>query len=233
MIRPALALALLALPLPARAATRNFIITSFDHIRVNGPFAVTVTTGKPPSASAQGSLDALDGVTLEVDDDTLVVSMGAGNWSSDSGKMVTPPAITVSTDRLDRATINSGATLAIDAMKGQQVMLTLNGTGALSVGSVAADQFAATIIGTGKMTLAGKAAKARFMVSGPGSIDARQLIVGDLTARSDGPGELDLAARYTADVTSTGLGLIDVAGTPSCTVRAVAGGPIRCGQHHE
>lgn len=233
MIRPALALLLLVLPWPAQAATRNFIISSFDHIRVDGPFAVTVTTGKPPSASAQGSLDALDGVTLEVDDDTLVVSMGAGNWTSDSGKMVAPPAITVTTQRLERATINSGATLSVDAMKGQQVSVALNGTGALTVGGIAADQFAATIVGTGRMTLAGKAARGRFIVSGPGSIDARQLMVGDLTARSDGPGELDLAARYTANVTSTGLGLIDVAGTPSCTVRAIAGGPIRCGRQHD
>ena len=233
MIRLALALLLLGLPSLAQAATRDFIISSFTRIRVDGPFMVTVTTGKPSSASASGSLDALDGVTLEVDDDTLVVSMGAGNWTSDSGRMVTPPAITVTTQSLRSATINSGATLTIDAMKGQQVTTALNGTGALTVGAIAADQFAATIVGTGKMTLAGKAARGRFIVSGPGSIDARHLMVGDLTARSDGPGELDLAARYTADVTSTGLGLIDVAGTPSCTVDAIAGGPIRCGEQHD
>ena len=64
---------------------------------------------------------------------------------------------------------------------------------------------------------------------GPGNIDARQLMVGDLTARSDGAGEMALAARYTADVTSAGLGMISVAGSPSCTVHALAGGPIRCG----
>jgi hypothetical protein len=230
MIRLLCAFALCGIAVPAPAATRNFIIGSFNSIRVDGPFAVVVTTGKPPSGNAQGSLDALDAVTLEVNGDTLVVSMGAGNWTSDAGKAVTPPTITVTTPTLDHATINSGATLSVDAMKGQQVALALNGTGTLSVGAIRADQLTATIVGTGQMTLAGTAARGRFVVSGPGTIEATDLTVDDLTARSDGPGALNLAARYTADVTSTGLGPITVAGTASCHVRAIAGGSIRCGR---
>ncbi|TPG14198.1 DUF2807 domain-containing protein [Sphingomonas koreensis] len=230
MIRIALALALFAIPSLAAAADRSFIVGSFDRVRVDGPFAVTVVTGKSPAARASGSLDALDALTIRVNGDTLLVSMGAGNWTSDSGKMVVPPTITLATPSLRAATINSGATLAIDAMKGQTVSLALNGSGALSVGAIDADQFDATIVGTGRMTLAGKAARGRFTVSGPGSFDAGALIVSDLTARSDGPGELDLAARYTADVTTSGLGLVSVAGAPSCTIHAIAGGPVKCGK---
>ncbi|MGN6375694.1 MAG: head GIN domain-containing protein [Sphingomonas sp.] len=229
MIRLVLALVLLGVPSLAHAATRTFTIGSFERLRVNGPFAVTVTTGQPPSGSATGSLDAVQGITLEVDGDTLVISMGARNWTSDAGQAITPPTITVSTPSLKSAAINSGALVSIDAVKGQIVSLTLNGSGTLTVGKVTADQFAATIVGTGAMTLAGTAGKGRFIVSGPGSFDADKLIVGDLTARSDGSGEMHLAARYTASVTTTGLGPVTVAGSPSCTVRAIAGGPVQCG----
>ena len=40
---------------PAAAATRNFGITSFEKVRVEGPFKVTLTTGVAPFARASGS----------------------------------------------------------------------------------------------------------------------------------------------------------------------------------
>jgi hypothetical protein len=232
MIRLLLALALLASSSLAHAADRSFIIGSYSRVRIDGPFQVTLVTGESPAAHASGSLDALDALTIEVDGDTLTVSMGAGDWSSDSGQMIVPPTITLATPSLASAVINSGAMLSIDAMKGQQVSLAVNGSGSMTVGAIDADQLDAAIIGTGRMTLAGKAAKGRFSVSGPGSVDAGKLVVSDLTAHSDGPGEMDLAARYTADITTSGLGLVTVAGSPSCTVHAIAGGPVRCGVQH-
>lgn len=230
MIRPLLALALLGLPGIAHAADRTFLVGSFTRIRVDGPFAVTVATGKSPGAQATGSANALDGLTVRVDGDTAVVTMGAGNWASDSGRMIVPPRVTLTTPTLNAAIINAGATLSIDAMKGQKVSLSVNGSGALNVGDVTADQLDARIVGTGQMTLAGTAQRAQVVVSGAGSVDATGLMVNDLTARSDGPGRLDLAARYTANITTTGLGPVTVAGSPSCTVRAIAGGPVQCGK---
>lgn len=230
MIRPLLALALLGLPGIAHAADRSFMVGSFTRVRVDGPFAVTVRTGASPAATASGSADALDALTIRVDGDTAVVTMGAHDWSSDAGEMIAPPAVTLTTPSLQSATINAGATLTIDAMKGQKVDLALNGSGAMTVGAIAADLLNARIVGTGQMTLAGKAQRALVVVTGPGSVEATDLVVGDLTARSDGPGRLDLAARYTANITTTGLGPVTVAGTPSCTVRAAAGGPVKCGK---
>ena len=230
MIRPLLALALLGFPGIAHAADRSFLVGSFTRIRIDGPFAVAVATGKSPGAQATGSSDALDRLTVRVDGDTAVVTMGAGDWSSDSGQMIAPPRVTLTTPTLNAATINAGATLSVDAMKGQKVSLAVNGSGALTVGAVTADQLDARIVGTGQMTLAGAAQRAMVTVSGVGSVEATGLIAGDLTAHSDGPGRLDLAARYTASITTTGLGPVTVVGSPSCTVRAVAGGPVRCGK---
>lgn len=230
MIRPLLALALLCLPGVAHAADRSFLVGSFTRVRVDGPFAVTVVTGKSPGAHATGSNDALDALTVRVDGDTAVVTMGASDWSSDSGRMITPPRVTLSTPTLNAATINAGATLGIDAMEGQKISLSVNGSGSLSVGAITADLLDARIVGTGQMTLAGTAQRAQVTVNGPGSVEATNLVAGDLTARSDGSGTLDLAARYTANIMTTGLGPVTVAGSPSCTVRAAAGGPVRCGK---
>jgi hypothetical protein len=230
MIRPLLALALLAAPGVAHAADRSFMVGSFTRVRVDGPFAVTVRTGASPRATASGSNDALDRLTIRIDGDTAVVTMGAGNWSSDSGRMIVPPAVVLTTPALNSATLNAGATLTIDAMKGQKVDLALNGSGSISVGAITADLLNARIVGTGQMTLAGTAQRALVVVTGAGSVAASALVAGDLTARSDGPGRLDLAARYTANISTTGLGPVTVAGSPSCTVRAAAGGPVQCGK---
>ena len=53
-----------AIAMPAGAATRNFGITSFDKVRVDGPFKVRLTTGVAPFASATGSPAAIDRVGL-------------------------------------------------------------------------------------------------------------------------------------------------------------------------
>ena len=111
MIRPLLALALLGLPGIAHAADKAFLVGSFTRVRVNGPFRVTIATGKSPGAHASGSLDALHALTLQTDGDTLVVSMGAGNWTTDAGETVTPPTITLTTPTLQSAMINAGSTL--------------------------------------------------------------------------------------------------------------------------
>ena len=49
------AFAALALAAPAGAATRNFGITGFEKVRVEGPFKVSLTTGVAPFARATGS----------------------------------------------------------------------------------------------------------------------------------------------------------------------------------
>ena len=41
--------------LPAAAAERSYTLTSFDRIRVEGPFAVDLVTNRSPFARATGS----------------------------------------------------------------------------------------------------------------------------------------------------------------------------------
>ena len=50
------AAALTALGSPATAASRNFGITAFEKVRIEGPYKVRLATGVAPFASASGSL---------------------------------------------------------------------------------------------------------------------------------------------------------------------------------
>ena len=60
-----LAAALLAIAAPAHAATRNFGITSFGKVRVDGPFRVKLTTGVAPVAGATAAPAPLAPLALE------------------------------------------------------------------------------------------------------------------------------------------------------------------------
>jgi hypothetical protein len=94
---------------------------------------------------------------------------------------------------------------------------------------MAAEQANASVVGGGRIALAGRATHARMLINGPGAIQAGALAVDDLTVRLDGPGETDARARYLANITTTGMGRVIVAGSPKCTVRAPAGGTVACG----
>src|SRR3546814_18205842 len=56
---------------PAQAAERRYTVTDFDRLRVDGPFVVTLATGKSPSAPAYGASRALEPVSTAVSGMTL------------------------------------------------------------------------------------------------------------------------------------------------------------------
>jgi hypothetical protein len=64
----AFALLLLAplMAAPAHAAERGYSVTDFDRIRIDGPYRVTLTTGRSPGARAVGAQAAIEGVAVEV-----------------------------------------------------------------------------------------------------------------------------------------------------------------------
>lgn len=216
--------------LAAPVASRTEAVGSFDRIRVEGPFEVRVTIGSP-RATIAGDPRIIEGVAVRIDGTTLSVRKGTGGWGEQprSGAGAGPIVVTLSTPGLVSASVAAGGRLTIARMRGMKVDVTVSGNGSLSLAAADTDQLNATLIGTGQMALAGRAARARLIASGPGAIDASGLAVNDLIVHLDGVGEVKAAARYTAEVTNSGLGTVTVAGNAKCRVDAAAGGPVVCG----
>src|SRR6266566_729217 len=85
---------------PADAATRNFGISGFSKIRVDGPYKVTVATGVAPYARASGSPAALDRLAIDVQGDTLVVHSDASSWGGYPGADTGPVEVSTGTHDL-------------------------------------------------------------------------------------------------------------------------------------
>ena len=139
--------------------------------------------------------------------------------------------IRVSTGMIRSATMLGGGDVTIvGALRGQRIDLTLTGGGTLNAGAIDAEQFTATLTGSGRMTLGGRAGRARLASNGPATFAATALQVNDLSVVTEGNGDLAVQARYTAAITSNGLGSVTVYGNAACTVRGVPAGPVSCGK---
>ena len=212
--------AALALCAPAAAANRNFTVTGFDRIRVDGPYRVSLTTGVAPFARASGTPAALDGISVEVQGRTLIVRKSPSGWGGYPGESRGPVEIMLGTHELSTAWVNGAGSLSIDGVRGPSFDLSLQGPGSAQVGRVDVDRLRVGLTGAGAVRLDGKAALATAIVRGTGSVDATQLTVKDATIGAEGAALVRLSATGTAKVDSTGTAVVELSGRPACTVRA-------------
>ncbi|MEO5494030.1 MAG: DUF2807 domain-containing protein [Sphingomonas sp.] len=231
MLRFALGLLLCALAVPASAADRTYTVTGFDRVRVEGPFDVRLTvTSAGASAKASGEADMLANLDIAVQGTTLIVRKGANGWGERGKPNGAATVITLVTSNLRMATVLGGGKLAVGgSIRSQRLDLQVNGTGSIDARGIATDELYVGLVGAGNVALAGRSGRAQLQTNGSGTILAIPLTVNDLIVRLDGTGETQVSARFTADLTSTGLGRIVVAGGAKCTAKAQAGGPILCG----
>lgn len=211
---------------PADAAVRNFTVTGFDRIRIDGPFRVKLTTGVAPFASASGSATALDAVSLEVQGRTLIVRRNASAWSSNPSRPRGPVAISVGTHELAAASVNGSGRVAIDRVKGQAFELVVSGAGGAEVGKLSVDRLRVSISGSASVMLGGAAETATFSIRGPASVDAAALTAKTATIAAEGNSTLRLTATDTAKVDGKGLATIELAGRPACTIRPTSSADV-------
>jgi hypothetical protein len=227
----ALPLALLAFAasVPAGAAERNYSVTDFDRVQVDGPYRVTLTTGRSSAARAEGSIQALDQVSVDVQGGTLRVRRNRSALGRSPAADPGPVTIILTTRDLRNAAVVGSASLDIDRAKGLRVDLSVSGSGRLSVGAVEADSLVVGLLGSGRITLAGRTKQLKATVQGSGDLAASGLSADDAQIASDTAGNVAVAVSRTAKVTANGAGDVEIVGSPSCTVSSKGSGRVTCG----
>ncbi|MEP6982329.1 MAG: head GIN domain-containing protein [Sphingomicrobium sp.] len=204
---------------PADAATRNFGITGFTKIRVDGPFKVSLTTGVAPFARASGSGPALDRVEIDVRGDTLVVHSSASSWGGYPGTNAGPVEINVGTHELGNAWLNGAGSLVIDRVKGLTFALSVQGSGRAEIALAQADQMTVSLVGTGSAKLSGQAKRLTTLVRGISTLDATGLAAPTATIAAEGAATIDANVTDSATVQASGPATIRLTGRPSCTLK--------------
>lgn len=224
---PLLALLVVAsLPAPSAtraappAAKRNYSVTDFDRIRVDGPYQVSVKTNVAPFARATGSQASLDGVSIKIEGRTLVIRAGSGGWGGYPGENRGPVTIEVGTHGLRTGWINGAGALMIDQISGLSFDLSILGPGTASIADAQVDQLKVGIAGAGSVRLAGQAAKLTTTVRGTSSFEGDGLRVKDAVIGAEGPSVVRANVSNSAKVDATGLASVTLTGSPACTVKA-------------
>lgn len=204
---------------PDSASNRNFGITSFTRVRVDGPYLVHLTTGVAPFARASGSPTALDRVAVDVEGDTLVVHRDINASGESSGRESEPVEVTVGTHDLSAAWLNGSGSLTIDRAKGLTFNLFVQGSGVATIARAEVDQLSVSAVGTATARLSGTAARLTAVARGISSIDASALTAKDATLGIDGSGTMGANVGNSVKLEATGPATVRLTGRPACTLR--------------
>lgn len=216
-----LALFLTAVASPALGADRNLSVTTFDRVRVDGPYKVTVVTGVAPFARVSGSSSAIDAVSVDQQGRTLIVRSNPNAWGGRyPGEGRGPVQISVGTADLSEVWVNGSGSVAVDKIKGLSFNVSVQGSGNAAIGSANVDQLKIAMSGAGNVTIAGKAPKLTAIIRGTSVLDASALAVKDVTVGAEGPSQVRLNASGTAKIDARGVSEVEIAGGAACTVKA-------------
>lgn len=200
---------------------RNYSVTTFNKIRLEGPYKVHLVTDVSPFAKASGSQAALDGVAIEIQGRTLVVRSNRSAWGGYPGAQTGPVEINVGTHDLAAAFLNGPGSLSIDKIRGLSFELWIQGSGSANIAQVDVDQLKVGVSGAASATLAGKAPKLTATVRGSSLFDGSSLNTKDIVLGAEGPAIVKLNAASSAKIDASGTATIDVLGGAACTVKAM------------
>lgn len=204
---------------PGDAATRNFGITGFTRVRVDGAYRVRLATGVAPFASASGSAAALDRVAIEVESGTLIVRPSRSSWGGYPGADPGPVEIRLGTHDLEAAYLNGAGSLDIDKVRGLKFGLFVQGSGNAAIVNTDIDQLTVAVAGTASATLAGRTGKFNANVRGISTLDASGLKAKNAAVVVEGAATVRANVSDSATVTGSGPATLAFAGSPACTVR--------------
>ncbi len=201
---------------PLAAAQRNYTVTDFTRVKVEGPYAVTLATNVAPYARAIGSQRALDRVSLRVEGRTLIIRVDRSAWGAAPDEQAGPVTISVGTHDLEQATLIGGGSLSIDRVRGLEFALASYGSGAATIGAVAVDRLRLSAQGSGSMKAAGATKQLIATLNGPGLLDASGLTAKDATLSARGPASIRANVTNNAKIAATGTATIALEGGAAC-----------------
>ena len=221
--------AALLLSSAAQAAERKFSIFGFDDIRIGNGLDVVLTSGKSPSAHAEGETrELLDRVSLQKNGKQLIVSVQRKSLNGDNYDADGPVTLYLSSYAISNISHLGSGRVTLDKLSGRSPRVRLGGFGTLQIDAVDADQLGVAMTGGGQIIMVGEARAARVELQGASMFESPALTVEKLTLIHRGPASSQLRVKREAIITNNGTGRINIAGKPNCLVRTDGSADIIC-----
>jgi hypothetical protein len=213
----------------AIAATKNYGLTSFDTVDVQGAYQISITLGTAVSAQAEGSQAALDSLEMLVIGNRLVIrerQNGAAQVRRDGRGPV--KIYLKAAANLKSVNLSGSGSVAVNGLAGTKIQFALNGSGQIAASIKKADQIQLLVEGSGSVSLTGVARSMTTEFSGTGVIDASALLVRQLELRQSGAGNSRYTISEFATISASGMGNIEIAGRGLCRIQKDSGANIQC-----
>jgi hypothetical protein len=179
---------------------------------------------------AWGTAQAIDNVSVEVQDRTLTIQPLTASVSAASRSGVAPVAIFITVPRISTVRLLGSGVLTVAELRGPQGDVSATGSGVVNVARAATDRLTIRQSGASQVSVAGKTLSLDASSKGTGGIDTTTLAVSDLKLNAASSGTVRMAASRSANVVSNGSGVVEIIGTPACSVQNTGSGEVRCGR---
>lgn len=226
-------LSLAQTPYSANAATKSFLIGSFEELIVEGDIIVKLDNMRSPSAKASGDRSLVE--ALRIDRNGLTVRVRVQDYDGDTqkAKIGEPLVVTLGGRGVRTAMVDGSAQLDINQIRapGQPITLKLAGAGQINVGLLEGDRLETDLSGNGGIHVtSGKVRSARLSVNGSGKMDAPRLSLMQAVLFQQGNATTHLTVNEKIDISNSGSGSIRIDGKATCFVRQPGSAKISCGK---
>ena len=219
----------LAFASPAHADSRRVGVTGFERLVVLGDMIVQVVPDRITYAQVEGERDAIDALSLDVQDRTLTISQSVLGRFGPRPTTAAPLTIRLHVPTVRLVALRGTGSIDAHELRGDDVRVELTGQGRINARISNGQSLTMRANGSGTITMAGRSRDVSAYTDGPASIDASALDAGNLTVRSSGSGTSNFKTNGPANVTAIGQASVVVTGRARCTVHNISAGNVRCG----
>ena len=185
-----------------RSASRNYPITNFSGVELRGSDDVEVRVGSAFAVRAQGDVETLDKLKIELAGDMLRVGRIRGFTWGNGGHA----KVFVTMPRIDKASLAGSGNLAVDRVQGDTLAANIAGSGTMNLGTIAVGKADVSIAGSGNLLASGTATRLSVSIAGSGDMKAPALTASAADVSIAGSGRRDRARQWRREGIDHGIG---------------------------
>lgn len=187
---------------------RDVEVASFNRIKLEGAYNVTIQQGTKPSIKVSTSKNLLDNVNVYSNNNLLRVNINGKNISPEEIKLQ------IVVDSLKEIDIEGGVVMVSEgAIKSDELKILLKGGAHIKMELEVNDLYTRTE-GGANMEFSGKTSSFTAISEGAGNIDADRMESKNVSCKVAGVGNASVYATDSLDATVEGLGNIGYRGNP-------------------
>lgn len=218
---------------PTLAASKTFLMGSYEELVVEGDITVILDNNRTPSAKASGDRSLVE--ALKIERNGLLVRVRIQDYEGDtrSARVNQPLVVQLGGRNVTRVTADGSASVSVNDIRasGGNASLKLSGPGSITVGRLEIDRAMISLTGSGEISIGGgKVRVSQIGVDGTGTIDAAPLAIQQAKLSQTGNAKTHLTVSDHIEISNSGAGTITVDGKATCFIRQPGSARINCGK---